>query len=84
MTAITRRRPLTNSDSLPRFGMAHGGDRIIGGVVCAGYIRLEEYVGFQWRHLRHTADPSLVGILDSARTAFANDIHASNLVALPA
>ncbi|CAO1627392.1 unnamed protein product [Parajaminaea phylloscopi] len=63
--------------------MVHGGDDILAGVVAAGYIKLEEYVDFAWRDLRHTADPILAAILDSARSVFANDLHASNLAGLP-
>lgn len=65
------------------YAMTHLRDRFIGGVVGAGYIKLEEYVGFQWRDMRHTADASLVGILDSALSVFCNDLHASNLVGMP-
>lgn len=65
------------------YGLVHGSDQFIGGIVAAGYIKLEEYVSFGWRDLRHTADPTLTAVLDSSRTVFANDVHASNLVGLP-
>lgn len=63
--------------------MVHGGDRIIGGIVGAGYIKLEEYVDINWRDLRHTTDPALIAILDSSRSVFANDLHSSNLAGMP-
>lgn len=62
-------------------GLVHGGEQVIAGIVCAGYIKMEDYVAPVWRAERHTIDPTLRGILESARTVFANDVHLSNLVA---
>lgn len=68
---------------LRRHGMVHGSDKVVGGIVCAGYIKLEEYVTFAWRDLRHSSDPGLAAVLESARSPYANDLHGSNLAGMP-
>jgi pimeloyl-ACP methyl ester carboxylesterase len=63
--------------------MSRDPDRVIGGVVAAGYIKVSDYVPFTWHEGRHYLDHRLAGILHSSLTMFENDLHASNLAGIP-
>ncbi|PWN44852.1 hypothetical protein IE81DRAFT_240762 [Ceraceosorus guamensis] len=63
--------------------ISHFPDKVIGGAVLAGYIKVRDYVSFDWGTSHHVADPALIGILSTSLSTFENDLHASNMVATP-
>lgn len=64
------------------YRLARFPDRVIGGVVAAGYIKVSDYVSFAWKVGRHFTDPALQGLLHSSISMFENDLFASNLAGL--
>jgi len=64
------------------YRLARFPDRVIGGVVAAGYIKVSDYVSFAWKVGRHFIDPALQGLLHSSISMFENDLFASNLAGL--
>ncbi|CEH16659.1 hypothetical protein CBOM_06587 [Ceraceosorus bombacis] len=63
--------------------ISHVPDKVIGGAVLAGYIKIRDYVSFDWGTSHHVADPALIGILSTSLSTFENDLHASNMVGTP-
>ncbi|PWN46705.1 hypothetical protein IE53DRAFT_391128, partial [Violaceomyces palustris] len=64
------------------YRMSRFPDKVIGGVVASGYLKVADYVQFDWMVGRHWADPALNGILRSSLSMFENDLHASNLAGI--
>jgi predicted esterase len=58
-------------------------ERIRGVVAVAGYLKIQDYVPYTETTTAHYADPSLVGILNSALAPYNNDLYASNLASVP-
>ncbi|KAL8277729.1 hypothetical protein RQP46_009851 [Phenoliferia psychrophenolica] len=58
-------------------------DEVLGGVPASGYVKIQDYVPYNFAVGRHYRDPALTGILDAALTTWDNDLHASNLAGMP-
>ncbi|KAL9938488.1 hypothetical protein V8E36_003111 [Tilletia maclaganii] len=56
---------------------------VLGGVVAASYIKLSDYVDFNWHVGRQYVDPALSGILRTSLASFENDLFANNLAGIP-
>ncbi|KAK4694170.1 hypothetical protein P7C70_g8782, partial [Phenoliferia sp. Uapishka_3] len=63
--------------------MSHFPDEVLGGVPASGYVKIQDYVPYNFAIGRHYRDSALTGVMDSSLSQFDNDLHASNLAGLP-